>query len=208
MRTRVKVCGLTRLEDVEAAAQAGADALGFVFVPASRRNVSPAHARALVAAVPPFVQTVALFMNAPAEFVRSVVSEVRPDLLQFHGDEDEGFCASFERPYIKAVPAGDSGAALEQALSSHRAARGFLIDSHGGGRMGGSGEAFDWSLWPRRCDRPLVLAGGLTPENVGEAVRQLSPWGVDVSSGVETSPGIKDPARLIRFINEVKHVQG
>ncbi|MFP4155148.1 MAG: phosphoribosylanthranilate isomerase [Halothiobacillaceae bacterium] len=207
MRTRVKICGLTRLEDVTAAVEAGADALGFVFVPASRRQVSPEHARALIATVPPFVQTVALFMDQDAEWVRKVVSVVRPDLLQFHGDENEAFCTGFDRPYIKAVPAADE-TALREALSTHRAARGFLLDSHGGGKMGGSGAVFDWSLWPQRCDRPLVLAGGLNPDNVGEAVRRLSPWAVDVSSGVEASAGVKDPARLIRFINEVKHVQG
>jgi len=208
VRTRVKVCGLTRVEDVKAAADAGADALGFVFVSASKRHVSIEQAEALFAAVPPFVETVALFMNPEPALVESVQARLAPSLLQFHGTESAAFCRRFGSRYIKAVPVAEGQAAMQAVMDEHQTAGGFLLDSHGAGRMGGSGESFDWALWPADTARPLILAGGLHPGNVGEAVRRLSPWAVDVSSGVEVSPGIKDPARIIRFINEVNHVQG
>jgi len=208
LRTRIKVCGLTRIEDVQSAATAGVDALGFVFVKKSRRNLTLEQARELFAAVPPFVQTVALFMNAEAAAVRQVGDQLSPGLLQFHGNESAAYCEQFGYPYIKAIPAGEGEATVNAIIAEHKQAAGFLLDSHGGDKLGGTGETFDWSTWPSKADRPLILAGGLNPENVRQAIEMLHPYAVDVSSGVECAPGIKDPIRISRFINEVNHAKG
>lgn len=208
MRTRIKVCGLTRIEDVQSAVAAGVDALGFVFVGQSRRNLTLAQARELFAAVPPFVQTVALFMNAEAAMVHQVCDQLSPGLLQFHGNESAAYCEQFGCPYIKAIPAREGEATVNAIIAEHKQAAGFLLDSHGGDKLGGTGETFDWSMWPSKVDRPLILAGGLNPENVRQAIEMLHPYAVDVSSGVECAPGIKDPLRISRFINEVNHAKG
>jgi phosphoribosylanthranilate isomerase len=203
MRTRVKVCGITREEDLRAAVEAGADAIGLVFYPPSPRFLSVERARALRAALPPFVNCVALFVNAPEAEVRRVLDEVGPDLLQFHGEETPGYCAAFGTPYIKAGRARPGFDLLEYWRPFSRAC-GWLADAYVE-EYGGVGRGFDWNLVPRNLERPLVLSGGLTSGNVGEAMRALRPWAVDVSSGVESAKGIKDAAKIAAFITEVRN---
>lgn len=211
-RTRVKICGLTRIDDVRAAVAAGADALGFVFVPASRRSLSIEQARPLFAALPPFVQSVALFLDPDARWVQSVVEALAPDMLQFHGGETGAFCRQFSRPYIKAVGSDGlsdaTGRRWSEVVSDHPTARGFLLDSHVTGELGGSGAVFDWSHWPKghiHQQQPLILAGGLTVDNIATAVSAMHPYGVDVSSGVETAPGIKSAEKIQEFMSRVNH---
>lgn len=203
--TRIKCCGLTRVDDVQLAARLGADAVGFVMTRRSKRFVDPAAAAALRDSVPPFVTTVALVMDDDRAYVDEVLRVLRPDLLQFHGEEADDFCASFGVRYLKAVAMGEGAAALPR-LRAYPKAAGLLLDGHGLGQLGGSGQRFDWSLMPKDLAQPLVLAGGLTAENVGEAIRVARPWGVDVSSGIEASPGIKDMAKMERFISAVRAV--
>ena len=203
MRTRVKICGITRVEDARAAAQAGADAVGLVFYPPSPRFLSLEWARELKSELPPFVMPVALFVNPGAAQVYSVLERVRPAMLQFHGEETPVFCAQFGVPYIKACRVRP-GVDLLEYLRPFAGAAGWLLDSHVE-EYGGVGERFDWSLVPAGRIRPLVLSGGLAPENVGEAIRRVRPWAVDVSSGVESSRGIKDAARIAAFIAEVRN---
>ena len=202
VRTRVKICGITRVEDGLAAAAAGADAIGLVFYPRSSRWVEPAAAAAIVAALPPFVTTVGLFLDAEAGFVREVMARVPLDLLQFHGAESPGYCTGFGRPYIKAVPMAETDDVTGYARRFAEA-RALLLDSHGGGRIGGTGERFDWSLIPAVPGKPLILAGGLDPSNVAEAIRRVRPYAVDVSSGVEAARGINDPALIQAFMQTV-----
>ncbi|MEO8142634.1 MAG: phosphoribosylanthranilate isomerase [Betaproteobacteria bacterium] len=207
MRTRIKICGITRSEDVQAAARAGADAIGLVFHPPSPRFLSVDWARQLASEVPPFVSTVALFVNPAAADVYTVLERVRPAMLQFHGEESPVFCAQFGVSYIKAcrVRSGVStGIDLLEYLRPFSGAAGWLLDSHVE-EYGGVGESFDWSLVPAERIRPLVLSGGLSRDNVGEAIRRVRPWAVDVSSGVESSKGIKDGARIAAFIAEVRN---
>ncbi len=201
-RTRVKICGITRVEDGLAAAAAGADAIGLVFYRPSSRWVEPTAAAAIVAALPPFVTTVGLFLDAEAGFVREVMARMPLDLLQFHGSEAPAYCASFGRPYVKAVPMAETGDVAGYARR-YDDARGLLLDSHGGGRIGGTGERFDWSLIPDAPGKPLILAGGLDPSNVAEAIRHVRPYAVDVSSGVEAARGIKDAALIQAFMQTV-----
>lgn len=205
MRTRIKICGITRVEDAVAAVQAGADAIGLVFYAKSPRAVSAAQAQAILAALAPFVSSVGLFLDARTESVEHILQSVPLDLLQFHGDECPADCSVFNRPYIKAVPM--AGATQVAAyIATYPEARGFLLDSHAPGAAGGTGERFDWARVPKDLARPLILAGGLSPENVADALRQTRVYGVDVSSGVEARPGIKDPAKMADFINEVRRV--
>ena len=206
-RTRIKICGLTRPADARAAAEAGADAIGLVFYPASPRYLSGERAVEIRDALPAFVQTVALFVNPDAAQVAQVIGRVRPAMLQFHGDESPQFCAQFGMPYVKAarVRSGvSSGVALLEYLRPFSTAAAWLLDSYVE-EFGGVGERFDWSLAPQRRERPLILSGGLTPDNVGEAIRRVRPWGVDVSTGVESAKGIKDPAKIAAFIAEVRN---
>jgi phosphoribosylanthranilate isomerase len=215
MRTRVKICGITRREDALAAARAGADAIGLVFWPHSPRAVTRAKARDIVAALPAFVGVVGLFVDAAEEEVRGTLDAVPLDLLQFHGAETPAFCRSFGRRYLKAV-AAKPGIDLLESLSPFDDAAGLLLDAPPqDGMPGGTGRTFDWALWPARLPRPLVLSGGLHAGNVGEAVARLRPWAVDVSSGVEAQDaagtpikGIKDAARIAAFIEEVRHATG
>lgn len=198
---------MTRPKDVDAAARAGADAIGLVFYPPSPRFLEHGLARKLRDATPPFVSTVALFVNPPAGQVSEVLERVRPSMLQFHGEETPEFCAQFGMPYIKAcrVKSGVSaGVDLLEYLRPFSGAAGWLLDSHVA-EYGGVGARFDWSLVPTERSRPLVLSGGLTIGNVGEAVRRVRPWAVDVSSGVESAKGIKDAARIAAFIIEVRN---
>jgi phosphoribosylanthranilate isomerase len=198
---RVKICGITRVEDALAAARAGADAIGLVFVERSPRHVDVETARTICRALPPFVNRVGLFMDAETEQVRQVLTEVPLDWLQFHGREDAAFCRQFGRPWIKALAMGGTAAVDHSAFD---AADALLLDSHGVGAMGGSGETFDWTRVPN-MQRPWVLAGGLHPDNVAEACRQLKPDAVDVSSGVEVRPGVKSDKLMDQFIKAVKH---
>jgi phosphoribosylanthranilate isomerase len=202
LRTRVKVCGITRAADARAAAEAGADAIGLVFYPPSPRYLSVERAREIRDALPPFVQTVALFVNADAAQVAQVIGRVHPALLQFHGEETPGFCEQFGLPYVKACRVEKGVSALEYLRPFSRAAA-WLFDSHVP-EYGGVGESFDWSLVPA-TDKPVILSGGLSRDNVAAAIRRVRPWGVDVSSGVESAKGIKDAAKIAAFIAEVRN---
>jgi phosphoribosylanthranilate isomerase len=199
---RSKICGITRIEDALAAVDAGADAIGFVFYAKSPRAVNVQQARAIIAALPPFVTTVGLFVNASRCELGEILDAVPLDLLQFHGDETPADCEGYHRPYIKAlrVKAGDDIAASCRAYAG---ASGILLDTYVEGVPGGTGEAFDWSLIPEGLSKPIILAGGLTATNVAEAIAQVHPYAVDVSGGVEQSKGIKDHAKIRAFIQAV-----
>ena len=200
--TRIKCCGMTRVEDALLAARLGADAIGLVFTARSKRRVSLEQARAIRRALPPFVGAVALFMDDDAAFVADVIAAVQPDLLQFHGGEADDWCAQFGRRYLKAIAMGEGAAALPR-LQYYPHAVALLLDGHAAGEAGGSGKAFDWSLLPRDLAQPVILAGGLHAGNVGAAIRAARPWAVDVASGVESAPGIKDAAELAAFVAAV-----
>ena len=207
-RTRIKICGITRPQDAIEAARLGVDALGLVFYPQSKRALDIERALRIRDVLPAFVQAVGLFVD-PAEHEVVAMLRVFPELvLQFHGDESAEFCTRFGRPYLKALPMGLSrdGRALDvrAAMQQHPHATGFLLDSHAPGAVGGTGQAFDWSTIPE-LSRPLILAGGLSPANVGEAIRRVRPWAVDVSSGLESAPGIKDFSKMAEFVDEVRY---
>ncbi|UVE19066.1 phosphoribosylanthranilate isomerase [Pseudomonas sp. LS44] len=199
---RCKICGITRLEDALAAVDAGADAIGLVFYDKSPRAVSVQQARLIISALPPFVSTVGLFVNADRDELNALLDALPLDLLQFHGDETASDCAGYRRPYIKAlrVKSGDDIAAQVNQFSG---ASGILLDTYVEGVPGGTGKAFDWSLVPRELALPIILAGGLTPGNVRAAIEQVRPYAVDVSGGVEASKGIKDVEKIRAFIREV-----
>ena len=201
--TAVKICGITRQADAAAAARYGAHAIGFVFFAKSPRNVGLAVARDVVNALPPFMSAVGLFVNPAADEVANVLANVRLDLLQFHGEETPEFCAGFGVPFIKAARV-KAGLDLIQYARDYRVARGLILDAFVDGTHGGTGTAFDWSLIPSSLPLPIVLSGGLNPANVADAIRRVSPWAVDVSSGVEASPGIKDPQKIAAFMKEVR----
>ncbi|HET9113697.1 MAG TPA: phosphoribosylanthranilate isomerase [Burkholderiales bacterium] len=203
-RTRVKICGLTQAEHAWHAASAGADALGMVFYPPSARYIEPALAGKIVRELPAFVSTVALFSDADAEFVRAHIEQMRPDLLQFHGDETADYCRRFGLPYIKAVRV-QAGLDLIQYAAGFPDARGLLLDTYVAGEAGGTGKAFDWSMIPSSLPLPLILSGGLNSVNVAGAIAQTRPWAVDVSSGVEIAKGIKDATMVEQFISEVNN---
>lgn len=203
MAVRVKICGITREQDLHAACDAGADALGFVFYEKSPRNVTAMAAAALVQELPPFVQSVGLFVNAAPAFIESVLKAVPLDLLQFHGDETAADCARYGRPYIKAVRV-NPGTDLLKCAADYETARGLLLDAYVPGVPGGTGERFDWRLIPEAIHKAVILSGGLTPDNVADAVEQVRPWAVDVSSGVEMAKGIKDAHKIAQFIAKAK----
>lgn len=200
---RVKICGITRVEDALAAAAAGADAIGLVFYAKSPRAVDIEQAREILAALPPFVTTVGLFVDAERSELERILASVPLDLLQFHGDESVQQCEAFGRPYIKAlrVKAGDDIAAQ---VARYPSAQGILLDAYVEGVPGGTGEAFDWSLIPQALSKPLILAGGLRPDNVAEAVSRVRPYAVDVSGGVEASKGVKDVEKVGAFIRAAR----
>lgn len=206
MRTRVKICGITRPDDALAAARAGADAVGLVFYAKSPRAVTIAEAQAVARALPPFVTTVGLFVDAAPDDIREVLRSVPLDRLQFHGNERPDQCRVYGRPYVKAVRMRETTDLTAVARSYHDAA-GLLVDTYVEGVPGGTGRAFDWSHLPSSLGRPLILAGGLTPDNVAEAVSRVQPWAVDVSGGVESAPGVKDAARIEAFIRGVNSVR-
>ncbi|AIS16054.1 N-(5'-phosphoribosyl)anthranilate isomerase [Pseudomonas rhizosphaerae] len=200
---RSKICGITRIEDALAAAHAGADAIGLVFYAKSPRAVSVQQARAIIAALPPFVTVTGLFVNASRCELGEILDAVPLDLLQFHGDETPAECEGYHRPYIKAlrVRPGDD---MQAACRAYRNASGILLDTFVAGVPGGTGEAFDWSLVPEHLEQPIVLAGGLHAGNVAQAIAQVKPWAVDVSGGVESSKGIKDHGKIDAFIRAVR----
>lgn len=206
-RTRIKFCGFTRPGDVRLACELGVDAIGFVFARGSTRQVAAEEARAMRQALAPLVDPVALFSDNPADEVREVVRLVRPSLLQFHGAEDDAFCRGFGVPYLKAVAMGSPIAHEHPAALHDRypGAAGFLFDSHGAGSSGGSGKVFDWSRIPAGVQKPFVLAGGLNADNVFDAILATMPWAVDVSSGIESAPGLKDGDRMRHFVEQVRH---
>ncbi len=202
-RTRIKICGITREQDISAVAGYGADALGFVFYEKSPRHVGVAQAVRLARAVPPFLTVVGLFVNPSADYVREVLANVPLDVLQFHGEESPEFCGEFGKPYLKAIRV-KPGVDLVECATRYAGAQGLLLDAYVEGTQGGTGESFDWALIPRNIPLPVILSGGLHAGNVVEAVRQVRPYAVDVSSGVEAAKGIKDAAKIAAFINEVK----
>jgi len=201
--TRIKICGITRVEDAIVAAQAGADALGFVFYPPSPRYVSPLQARAMVAAVSPFVTTVALFVNESAENVRQIMAVTRIQLLQFHGDEEASYCEQFQRPYIKAIRMAP-GLDPQTETARFRGASGYLFDAWKADLYGGTGQVFDWRRMAGLANAGLILAGGLTPANVAAAIGSARPGAVDVSGGVESAPGCKDRQLIEAFVAAVR----
>ncbi len=201
-RTRIKICGLTRIDAALHAAHAGADAIGLVFYPPSVRNIEPVLAGEIARSLPAFVSSVALFVDAETEFVRTVIELVRPQLLQFHGAETPDYCRQFGLPYIKAVHV-HTGLDLVQYAARFRDAHGLLLDACVSGEAGGTGKTFDWNLIPSALSLPVILSGGLNSGNVKTAITRIRPWAVDVSSGVEIARGIKDSIMVEQFISEV-----
>jgi phosphoribosylanthranilate isomerase len=201
-RVRVKICGVTRVEDALLACELGADAIGIVMTPSSPRCVTVARALAIRDALPAFVDAVVLAHDLPAEAVRAAIDGVRPDFVQFHGLESASFCESFGVRYLKALGMA-GGLDVRTIAAEHANAAGFVLDGHPPGQQGGQGRAFDWSRVPQDLGRPIILAGGLHPGNVGDAIRVVHPWAVDLASGVESAPGIKDPARMRAFFAAV-----
>lgn len=208
-RTRVKICGITSILDAHHVCAAGADSIGLVFYKKSPRNVSIAQAKEICDSLPPFVSCVGLFLDPSSDFVNTVLAEVNLDLLQFHGLESATFCHSFARPYIKAI--GMKGISTEDEFADftqqYSSAKGFLVDSHAAGKAGGTGKTFDWKNVPQAQRKPIILAGGLTPDNITDALQQLDVYGVDLSSGVEIQAGIKDPEKIKKLMTEVYRVQ-
>ena len=201
--TRIKICGITRPEDAQAAVASGADAIGLVFYARSPRAVTIEQAVRIAAVIPPFVTVVGLVVDEPTSVVQRILAEVPIDLIQFHGEESADFCQQFGRSWIKALRVRP-GMDIEAACHQYQSGRGVLLDSWQDGVPGGTGKTFDWQLAPRELPLPVVLAGGLHEENVGAAIAKLRPAAVDVSGGVEISPGIKDVEKIRRFIAAVR----
>jgi len=209
---RVKICGITSVTDALHVADSGADAIGLVFYKKSSRYVMIDQAVEICEALPPFISVVALFMNASSDYVHEVIADVRCDLLQFHGDESPDFCESFSIPYMKAVAMGshageDDGLfGFKEYADQFTNAKAFLVDGHALGEAGGSGQSFDWQHIPVDYPAPIILAGGLSPDNVASALQVADVYAVDVSSGVEAEPGIKDATKIQEFMREVRSV--
>ncbi|ARO89055.1 phosphoribosylanthranilate isomerase [Nitrosospira lacus] len=204
MVIRVKICGITRVEDALTAVSLGANAIGLVFWRQSARYVAPAKAREIVAALPPFISAVGVYVNPDTEWVKETSSTASLNLLQFHGDESPDFCQKFSLPYIKAVRVR-AGVDLLQYATRYAGARGLLLDTYVKGEPGGTGHVFDWHLIPPDLPLPLILSGGLHAANISEAIRQARPWAVDVSSGVEAAQGIKDAEKIAAFMQGVRN---
>lgn len=201
--TRVKICGITRVEDALHAAAEGVDAIGLVFYPKSSRFVTTAQAAEISQKLPAFVTTVALFKDASADEVRQILAEVSIDLLQFHGSENAEFCRQFDKPYIKALGMAGESSVPKQVTEFHDA-KGLLLDGHAPGADGGTGQSFEWGMIPADLEYPLILAGGLSVDNVTGVVRAVQPYAVDISSGVESEKGIKDAALVTAFMKNVR----
>ena len=204
MRTRVKICGITRVEDALEAIKQGADAIGLVFYAKSPRNVTPAQAAEIVSKIPAFITAVGLFVDAEPAFIQEVLSMVSLDLLQFHGDETPSECRQYSRPYMKAIRV-KTDTNLVQYTADYADARALLLDAFAEGVPGGTGQVFDWKLIPQNLTLPVVLAGGLNAENVAQAISAVKPYAVDVSGGVEASKGIKDVAKIAAFMRGVSN---
>ena len=202
MRVRVKICGITRIEDALLAVENGADAIGLVFYAPSPRNVTIQQAMLIANQIPAFVSVVGLFVNAEASFINEVVSQVKLDVLQFHGDETPEYCARFKLPFIKAIRV-KSDTNLVQCAEDFFSAKALLLDTYTEGVAGGTGHTFDWTLIPKKMAKPVILAGGLNASNVAQAIEQISPYAVDVSGGVELSKGIKDALKIAAFMQQV-----
>jgi phosphoribosylanthranilate isomerase len=202
LRVRVKICGITRVEDALSAVEQGADAIGLVFYDQSPRNVSIKQAVEIANHIPAFVSVVGLFVNAEPSFINEVISNAKIDLLQFHGDETPEECASYSLPFIKAIRV-KSNTNLVQYAKEYSAAKALLLDAYTEGVAGGTGRVFDWSLIPKQLAKPIILAGGLKADNVAEAIQQVMPYAVDVSGGVEISKGVKDAAKIAAFMRQV-----
>jgi phosphoribosylanthranilate isomerase len=203
-RTRAKICGITRVEDAVSAVLAGADAIGLVFYALSPRCVSIEQAQKIVAAIPPFVSVVGLFVNAPSAEIESILSQVKLDILQFHGDETAAECEQIKMPYYKAIRVKADTNLLQYEVEFSRA-KALLLDAHSDVAFGGTGQTFDWNLIPQSLTKPIILAGGLTVENVEKAIQQVRPYAVDVSGGVELTKGIKDVAKIAAFMQGVSN---
>ena len=206
MRTRVKICGITRVEDAITAVKYGADAIGLVFYAPSPRNVTVEQAAEIVSALPPFVSAVGLFVNAASDEIEAVLKRVHLDCLQFHGDETAKDCAQINMPYYKAVRVKSDTNLLQYAVE-YLHAKALLLDTYSDVAVGGTGQVFDWGLIPSSLDVPVILAGGLTVDNVASAIMQVKPYAVDVSGGVEASKGIKDEMKIASFIREVDQLR-
>jgi len=202
LRVRVKICGITRVEDALSAVEQGADAIGLVFYDQSPRNVSINQALEIANHIPAFVSVVGLFVNAEPSFINEVISKAKIDLLQFHGDETPEECASYSLPFIKAIRV-KSDSNLVQYAKEYSAAKALLLDAYTEGVAGGTGHVFDWNLIPKQLAKPIILAGGLKADNVAQAIQQVCPYAVDVSGGVEASKGIKDAAKIAAFMRQV-----
>ena len=205
MRTRVKICGITRVQDAVEAVNYGADAIGLVFYEDSPRAVTIENARAIVQKLPPFVTVVGLFVDPLPKDVAAVLHRVSLDLLQFHGDELPSECSAYGKPYIKAIKVRD-GEDIAKQVQQHPAARGVLLDTYDPKLPGGTGRVFDWSKIPKNLDKPVILAGGLTPDNIWQAISKVRPYAVDVSGGVEAAKGIKDIEKMAAFMRGVQNV--
>ncbi|GAA0395963.1 phosphoribosylanthranilate isomerase [Cocleimonas flava] len=207
-RTRVKICGITSVEAAQHVCASGADSIGLVFYEKSPRNVSIETATEIYASLPPFVTCVGLFLDPDIEFVETVLANVGLDLLQFHGSETPDFCQSFPRPYIKAIgmESVETEDDFKKLADQYTTAKGFLVDSHATGKAGGTGKTFDWSHVPQNYAKPIILAGGLNPNNVADAMQACNVYGIDLSSGVESQPGIKDKQKITQLMKEVQRV--
>jgi phosphoribosylanthranilate isomerase len=203
---KIKICGITRPQDGLAVAAAGADALGLMFYDKSPRYVSIEQAQTIVQVLPPFISTVGLFVNPSVEYVQKILAAVPLSCLQFHGQETDEFCQQFRKPYLKAIHVGEDSN-IETMISQYPNASGILLDTYVKGVSGGTGVAFDWQVIPRSLTKPLILAGGLTPGNVADAIHMVKPYAVDVSSGVESAPGIKSAEKVKQFCEQVRTCQ-
>ena len=201
--TRVKFCGLTHEEDIARAVKLGVDALGFVFYGPSSRNVALDHAAMLTSSVPAFVTRVGLFVNEQPETIQKIFERTGLNLIQYHGDESPEFCDAVGLPFIKAFRVRP-GIDIQPELDRYPNASGFLLDAYVKGQPGGTGERFDWGLIPQ-SNSPIILAGGLSPDNAKDAIEQVAPWALDVSGGIETKPGRKDPDKMMRFMNACRN---
>lgn len=202
-RTRVKICGVTRAEDALEAARCGADAIGLVFYPASPRYVTMQQAQQVVAALPPFISVVALFVNAKQAEIEAIISQVRIDIVQFHGDETAAECERIKLPYFKAIRVKPDTNLLQYEVD-FSSAKALLLDTYSESAYGGTGHVFDWDLIPKNMVKPVILAGGLTDENVGLAIEKVKPYAVDISGGVELSKGVKDAKKIADFMQAVR----
>jgi len=206
-RTRVKICGITRAQDAIVAADSGVDALGLVFYAGSSRHIELEAAVEIKQVIPPFVSTVALFKDATVEQINEVTSELDFDLLQFHGSESPEFIQQFHHPYLKAIGMHDP-TDLQSTIASYEQSKGFLLDSHAAGAAGGTGETFDWDIIPSELRQQIILAGGINPHNVAECITRIRPYAIDVSSGVESSPGIKDQGKIEQLMKQIRLSDG